>query len=188
MIKSGLASSRLEGLDLARGLAVAGMVIVNFKFVMGLEGVEAGGLGRLAGLFDGRAAATFVALAGMGVSLLSRRARQSRDPVALAQARVILLKRAAFLFVAGFLDSHLWIVDILHFYAVYLLIAAALLDAADRTLLVLAAISAVAFVPLYIFLDYEKGWDWEVFEYLGQWAPRGLIRHLFFNGFHPVFP
>lgn len=181
-------TARLEGLDLARGLAVGGMVLVNFKFVMGLEGVEAGGLGLLAGIFDGRAAATFVTLAGMGVSLLSRRARQSKDPAELAKARLVLIKRAAFLLAAGFLDSRLWIGDILHFYAAYLLAAAALLDAEDRTLYGLAAFSAAAFVPLFLFLDYEKGWDWELFKYAGQWAPRGLIRHLFFNGFHPVFP
>lgn len=183
-----LSARRLEGLDLARGLAVIGMVIVNFKFVMGLEGAETGRLGQFAGLFDGRAAATFVTLAGMGVSLLSHRARQSHDPVELARVRVALLKRAAFLFVAGVFDSYLWIGDILHFYAVYLLIAAALLDAEDRTLLALAGLSVVAFVPLYLFLDYEKGWDLELFRYTSQWAPRGLIRHLFFNGFHPVFP
>ncbi len=182
------AASRLDGLDLARGLAVAGMVIVNFKFVMGLEGVEAGWLGTAAGLFDGRAAATFVTLAGMGVSLLSRRARESKDPALLAEARAVLVKRAAFLLAAGVLDSYLWIGDILHFYAAYLLAAALLVDAEDRTLYSLAGLSAIAFVPLYLFLDYEKGWDWELFEYAGQWAPEGLIRHLFFNGFHPVFP
>ena len=181
-------ASRLDGLDLARGLAVAGMVIVNFKFVMGLEGVEAGWLGRFAGLFDGRAAATFVTLAGMGVSLLSRRARESGDREGLARARVVLLKRAAYLFIVGFLDSYLWIGDILHFYAAYLLVAAALLDAGDRTLLALGGAAAIAFVPLYVFLDYEKGWDWELFRYVGQWTPKGLVRHLFFNGFHPVFP
>lgn len=179
---------RIAGFDLARGLAVFGMVLVNFKFVTGLEGAEDGPLAALAGAFDGRAAATFVILAGIGVSLLSAKARRQGDPEALWDCRKTLLKRAAFLAVLGVLDNVLWVGDILHFYAVYLAVAACLLDASDRALLGAAAASAAAFAGLFVVLDYEKGWDWEAMTYLGQWAPEGLLRHLFFNGFHPVFP
>lgn len=179
---------RLEGLDVARGLAVFGMAVVNFKFVMGLEGSEAGPLGTLAAAFDGRAAAAFVTLAGMGVSLLTRQAREAADAAALSAARRLLLRRAAFLFGLGFLDSFLWPGDILHFYAAYLLAAAALLAAPGWVLPPCAAASILAFAGLFWFLDWSKGWDWEAFTYLGQWRPEGLLRHLLFNGFHPVFP
>lgn len=179
---------RVEGFDLARGLAVFGMVLVNFKFVMGLEGVDTGLLGQWAGLFDGRSAATFVTLAGIGVSLLSQKARESQDSSELSRCRSLLLKRALFLLGAGFLDSFLWIGDILHFYAAYLLIAALLLNATGRRLWGIATASIAVFVALFIFLDYEKGWDWEALTYAGFWMPRGVFRHLFFNGFHPVFP
>ncbi len=182
------AAGRLGGLDLARGLAVFGMVLVNFKFVMGLEGVDTGWLARLAGLFDGRAAATFVTLAGIGVSLLSKRAREARDAAALLSCRKLLLSRAAFLLAIGFLDTFLWIGDILHFYAVYLAVAALLIDDPDWRLWAWAAAVVAASVALYLFLDYEKGWDWELLAYEGLWKPRGALRHLFFNGFHPVFP
>lgn len=179
---------RIAGFDLARGLAVFGMVLVNFKFVMGLEGAEDGVLAAFAGAFDGRAAATFVILAGIGVSLMSERARREGDPAALWDCRKTLLKRAAFLGVLGVLDNLLWVGDILHFYAVYLAIAACLLNASDRALSAAALFSVAAFAALFVFLDYETGWDWEAMAYLGQWAPEGLLRHLFFNGFHPVFP
>lgn len=179
---------RVAGYDLARGLAVFGMVLVNFKFIMGLEGSESGWLGALARLFDGRAAATFVTLAGVGVSLLSAGARASKDAAALRACRLTLIKRAAFLAGIGFLDSFFWVGDILHFYAAYLAAAALLLDASDRVLLSAAAASAAAFAGLFAWLDYDLGWDWEALRYAGQWTPRGLVRHLFFNGFHPVFP
>lgn len=169
---------RLEGLDLARGLAIFGMVVVNFKFVMGLEGSESGPLAWLAAACDGRAAATFVTLAGMGISLMGRK----------PEARAILFKRAGFLFALGVLDTALWAGDILHFYGVYLVLAAWLLAAPDRVLLGSAAASSAVFVALFAYLDYEAGWDWAELAYAGQWTPRGLFRHLFFNGFHPVFP
>jgi hypothetical protein len=41
---------------------------------------------------------------------------------------------------------------------------------------------------LLIILDYEAGWDWSTLEYQDFFTPSGFLRHLFFNGFHPVFP
>lgn len=70
---------RIIGYDVARALAVFGMVIVNFKIVMGAEQNGPDWLVSLVGMFDGRAAATFVVLAGVGVSLTSRRGRASGE-------------------------------------------------------------------------------------------------------------
>lgn len=63
--------SRLEGLDLARYLAFVGMVIVNFKIAMGAEN-EQGVVGFLTSALEGRAAATFVVLAGIGLGLAAQ--------------------------------------------------------------------------------------------------------------------
>ena len=92
---------RILGYDLARALAIFGMVIVNFKIVMGAGRRGPRWLIDWVGLLDGRAAATFVVLAGIGISLLSRDARQQEDGVQLARDRGLLLRRALFLFVAG---------------------------------------------------------------------------------------
>ncbi|UXL27310.1 heparan-alpha-glucosaminide N-acetyltransferase domain-containing protein [Stenotrophomonas maltophilia] len=64
---------RLHGLDLARYLALAGMVLVNFRLAMA---VPAEGAGWLAGFFhflEGKASATFVTLAGLGLVLATQR-------------------------------------------------------------------------------------------------------------------
>ena len=45
--------------------------------------------------------ATFVVLAGAGLSLMTRRARLNHDAQGLATNRIRLLKRALFLFVVG---------------------------------------------------------------------------------------
>lgn len=50
---------RIIGYDLARSLAIFGMIIVNFKIVMGAQDQGPGWLVNLIGLLDGRAAATF---------------------------------------------------------------------------------------------------------------------------------
>lgn len=180
-------NQRIEGLDLARALAVYGMVVVNFKLVMGSETGSAA-LRSLAGLLEGRAVATFVVLAGVGVTLLSRRARQSGDVMAIRHTRFRLLRRAALLFVVGLSYTPVWPADILHFYGVYFVAGAFLFTVSDRALWTVSSVFVGVFVVLLAFFDYTTGWNFETLEYAGFWTLDGMIRHLFFNGFHPVFP
>ncbi len=182
------ATERIMGYDIARGLAFIGMVVVNFKTVMGASKAGADWLVWLAGLLEGRAAATFVVLAGVGISLLSQRARLEKNRKKIAQIRKILFKRAAFLFVFGLLFTPTWPPDILHFYGIYIAIGALLLSISDRNLWAIIFGVILVFVMLNLVLDYEQGWNFETLEYLDFWTAAGMIRHLFFNGFHPVFP
>lgn len=185
-------SGRIEGYDLARAFAIFGMVIVNFKVVMtgvnwGQEG-DGGFLGFATGLLEGRAAALFVILAGVGLTLGARRAVASGDAGALSAARRKLWKRSAALFFGGLAFSLVWPGDILHFYGWYLGLGALMLAWADRRLLSAAAGFAAGFVLLLLLFDYEAGWEFETLTYTDFWTPAGQVRHLFFNGLHPVFP
>jgi uncharacterized membrane protein YeiB len=179
---------RIIGYDLARALAVIGMVVVNFKIVMGAGTTGPDWLVKLAGLLDGRAAATFVVLAGAGLSLLSGKGRTLNDLDLLAKDRRILLKRALFLFVVGSLYTPIWPADILHFYGVYIAVAAFLLAVPTKRLWAYAGSLTAAFVVMLVAFNYEKGWDWSTLSYEGLWTPVGMVRHMFFNGFHPVVP
>lgn len=179
---------RIAGYDIARALAIFGMVLVNYKIVMGTGQDGPRWLVLLAGLFEGRAAATFVILAGIGISLLTREARVSNDPVRLARNRRTLLRRAAFLFLAGLLHTSVFSADILHFYGVYIAVAALMLVTPTRRLWVVSGVLVMAFVVMAVTLDYERSWNWETLEYRDLWSPAGTVRHLIFNGFHPVVP
>ena len=179
---------RIIGYDVARALAVFGMVVVNFKIVMGAGQNGPGWLVSLAGLLDGRAAATFVVLAGAGISLASQRSRTSGDREQMAKERNTLLKRALFLFVGGMLYATIYPADILHFYGIYIGVAAFVLAASTRRLRTYSALLVIAFAVMLFTLDYEHEWNWDTLEYSGFWTPSGMLRHLFYNGFHPVIP
>jgi len=164
------------------------MVVVNFKLVMGASQAGPPWLVDLAGLLEGRAAATFVVLAGAGISLLSKKAREFGDVEGLVRDRTTLLKRALFLFVVGLLYTPIWPPDILHFYGLYISVAALLLAASTRRLAGLALGLPILFMVMLFTLDYEREWNWETLAYSDFWTPAGMVRHLFFNGFHPVVP
>ncbi len=129
------ASGRLWGIDMARALAVLGMLAVH----VGPTG-EDGVAGTVYALPHGRASVLFVLLAGVGIALLARSRRTSRG-----EARARLAWRAALLLPAGLalqmLDHGALV--ILAQYAVLFAVATLLLDASDRLLLWLAAVLAL---------------------------------------------
>ncbi|CAM2070720.1 DUF1624 domain-containing protein [Sulfidibacter corallicola] len=183
------AKRRIEGYDVARALAVLGMILVNYKVVLVAQGSNACvWLTGFASLFEGRAAATFVILAGVGMSLMTARARASREPTDLGRARITLLRRALFLFVGGMLYTPLWPADILHFYGLYMTLGVLLIRASSATLFAAITALSLSFAILLFPLDYFGDWDWTTLTYQNFWTAKGLFKHLFFNGFHPVIP
>ncbi len=172
---------RIAGLDVARALAVFGMVAVNFELVLSNQ-LGPAWLERALQLPRGRASALFVVLAGVGMTLLGR-----GDGV---RARERLARRGLVLLAIGYPFLVLWDGDILHFYGFYFLIGALTIAWADRVLLLLACGVTLA-APLLLLggLDFEWGWlGDDQLEYGDLWTWRGHLRHLFFNGFHPLVP
>jgi len=167
---------------------VFGMVIVNYNIVMGAAGGGQHWLLDAAGLVEGRAAALFVVLAGVGVSLMTRTGRISGDMALRAKDRATLLKRALFLLVVGLTYTPIWPADILHFYGLYIALGVVLLYQPMKMLGLVSALLVMGFMVLVMAYDYDAGWDWNTLDYTDLWQPRGFFRHLFFNGFHPVVP
>ncbi|GMX65337.1 heparan-alpha-glucosaminide N-acetyltransferase domain-containing protein [Paenibacillus elgii] len=183
------AKERITALDFARALAIFGMIIVNYKLAMQAENGGPAWLQSIAGLFEGRASALFVVLAGIGISLMTSKARNSMNEELIRQSRNSLYRRAAFLFVAGVLLLLMgWSADILHYYAVFMLVAAVLITVSDNKILGLFSMILLTSQLFLVVFDYTQGWDSSFKQYTGFWTIEGFARNLFFNGFHPVFP
>ncbi len=72
MIHKAVMNHRIIGLDLARVFSIFGMMVVNYHFGFGaFEGNKI--LLEIANFFSGRASATFVILAGMGLILFAKK-------------------------------------------------------------------------------------------------------------------
>lgn len=176
-------STRIIGIDFARTLAIIGMIIVNFKIVLG-DGKPLW-LKDWLSFFDGKAAATFVILAGVGLSLMASK-HQTQD--ARKQFRITIYKRALFLWILGLIFYVFWPADILHYYGIYLFIAASVIFASSRLILGLAIVLILGYLILIGSFPYEQSWNFETYDYADFWTWNGFIRHLIYNGFHPVIP
>jgi uncharacterized protein len=180
------AAARLEGIDFARAMAFLGMMMVNFHIYIHNADTDPVWATQFASLFSGRAAATFVFIAGVGTALLTARWRRTRAKTDRRAARLSLLKRGLFLFIVGVSFRAQWPYDILHFYGAYLALAALVFTLSARWIVALVVTTTLTFVALYLALPPLTGIDY--WESPSFHAPGAAIRDVFFTGHHPVFP
>jgi uncharacterized membrane protein YeiB len=164
------------------------MMVVHFSEVLAGVKWPPGFLKDVMGLLDGRAAATFVVLAGVGVALRTRRALESNDAEAIGHVRSVLLKRGLFLLIAGFINLGIWPGDILRVYGITFILVAWCFRLADRTILAISGSFILGFIVLMGLVDYSKHWNWDTMEYRELWSSSGIIRNLFYDGYRSVFP
>ncbi|WP_046156839.1 DUF418 domain-containing protein [Chromobacterium vaccinii] len=176
-----LRPNRLDGLDLARCLALIGMVLVNFRLAIAPFPSRQDPLPPWLSLLEGRSAATFVTLAGIGLGLATAR-------LARVQAISQTCRRAVFLLAIGLLNFTLFPADIIHYYAFYFFAACLLLKLPERWLLAALCLTLAAAFTMQLTLDYGHGWNWDTLSYEGFWTPLGFARNLLLNGWHPVLP
>jgi len=162
--------NRIKGLDLARTFSIFGMMVVNYHFAFGaFQGNLL--LQETANFFSGRASATFVILAGMGLILFSRKMRENPEDILLKnKSKRILMNRSLFLFIIGTLDSIYWPADILRSYGAFFLIGSLSLNWKKYQYLIASLLSILIFTVLYILFDFSKDWDTLTFSYNGFWT------------------
>ena len=190
-------SSRIESLDVARAIALFGVVAMNFHaYLNGAQSMYPTQpsvwdrlFNPLTGPLTTRFAATFVLIAGIGVSLFTQRARESNNRADIQHARIVLLRRGTLLYVLGYFVQWIWPGTILFYYGAYFIIAAAVFAWSSRQLIGLCTISIVAAAGL--------SW-WRASQLLDgnltNWlspspnSPRNLLIRTFVDYTHPVFP
>jgi uncharacterized membrane protein len=180
---------RVVGVDVARGLALIGMIATHVFGTLDASGnpvtahVVAGG----------RAASTFVLVAGVSLAFLSggRRGVHGRERLAVSAGLVVraVLVGALGLAVSALSDAN-GIDVILQFYAVLFLLAIPLLGCAPLVLIGIA-VAVIALGPVLLVLTADLG-----LPYAGSGTdptfstlfhdPSGLLAQLFLTGEYPV--
>lgn len=179
-------NKRIIGIDVARAFAIIGMILVNFKMVLGQHNET--WVKHFSSLLEGKAAATFVVLAGIGIAFMTNSAVNQNNLNSIKKAKQRILKRALFLFVIGLSYIVIWPADILHFYGIYMLITLLLVKSNSKKILYTALTIVFLYPILLMFFNYEAGWDFTSLNYIDFWTLSGFLRNLFLNGFHPVLP
>lgn len=195
-------NARIEGYDLARAFAVIGMTVVNYYGIFRDSYKADLPFTPLASFLSGRAAALFVMLAGIGLTLLASKPMLSNSEEAWLRFRGQIARRSMILFFMGILFSLIWYSDILHFYSLFLLAGTFCLQLSMRRLwltiaviwLVAAAIFTVSlgdpnldflsFLPNYFYQFFDEFFisgqyaffPWFCFLLVGIWFGRSAMR------------
>lgn len=176
---------RIKGLDVARAFAILGMMLINYKIVFCGNDITFSKISGVISIFEGRAAAVFLVLSGIGLKLMTKGKEYDQSRI-----KKSIFKRALFLLVLGILlyVAFDWSADILHYYGIYMIMVIPLLFL-DREKLMSITIAILAIsLFMQVFLNYTLGWDETMTSYTDFYSVIGFMRNTFFNGYHPVFP
>jgi uncharacterized membrane protein YeiB len=190
-------SARTPSLDVARALALIGVVVMNYHAYLNPKSayfqVSPSVWDRLfnplSGILTSRFAAAFVVIAGIGVSLMTNKARESNDAAAMRNYRLVLFRRGLLLYVIGYGLQWIWPGTILFYYGAYFMLAAFIVAQRTRALIVIAAVCVASAAALSV---------WRANEMLAgnptAWlspnpnTPRNLMIRTFLDYTHPIFP
>jgi uncharacterized membrane protein YeiB len=204
------ATARLVGPDVTRAIAIVGVMVMNYHGYLNGIGAASGPQSSLAervfdpwtGVLSTRFAATFVLMAGVGVTLLTDRARLARldapsgaaDAAAMVSAaRWRLIRRGIGLYLFGLILDWIWPGTILFFYGAMFVVAAVLFTWRTRWIIVTGAVAAVAGAGIHWWamrrsLDGDHpSWLLDPRTLVTR-SPRGLLLDTFVNGTHPLLP
>ncbi len=192
-------SARLRGPDVVRAVALIGVVVMNYHGYLILRSFESGTAtprtGWLEELFDPwdgplatRFAATFVLVAGVSVTLLTRKAAD--DASRVSELRWRLVRRGVFLYVVGVILDEIWPGTIIVYYGVMFVLAAAIFTWRTRWIVLLGAGAALAAtaIRLWAFDRDRNGHDTSWLTAPGQGSVRRYAFDVFVNGTHPLMP
>lgn len=187
-------SSRRPGPDVARAVAMAGVVVMNYHGYLILDGAPREG-GVLYDLFDPwtgplatRFAATFVLTAGVGITLMTRSAMD--DPDRLREAQWRLVRRGLVLYAFGLLFDFVWPGTILPYYGMMFALAALMVPLRSRWVITAGAAAAIAGWAVNWWI-YERRLDGGTVDWItdpGDRSPTGLVIDVALNGTHPILP
>lgn len=183
-------SVKIKGFNFARAFAIFGMMLINYKIVF-TKGCEWNlFFNDFIGLFEGRASSVFLILAGIDISLKTKEVLKTDCKELRKKLNNILIKRALFLFSFGMVLylGFDWKADIFHYYGIYMILSLYFLYKDKNFILMSIIFIFIISTILQINIDYSIGWNNNFTLYKDYNTLKGFIRHLFFNGYHPVFP
>jgi uncharacterized protein len=199
---------RLPGPDVARAVAMIGVVVMNYHGYLILRSEGPRRTGWVEDLFDPwdgplstRFAAMFVLVAGVGVTLMTGRSVDARrlattaDQTAQASEliramRWRLARRGLLLYVTGLLLDEIWPGTILPYYGAMFALAAAMFTWRGRWLIIVGAAAAIGGSSLRLW-RYERSRDGISTRWLTDPEPGSIGDHVFgvfVNGTHPLLP
>lgn len=186
--RSARGGGRVHSYDVARAVAFLGMALVNLRASWPEEAKALSERAEdLLGFVQGRSASTFVVLAGIGLTLSKQRYQRRASSSLDLESHIT--RRAVVLMAVGLMFSVFWTLDILHFYAVYLILSLFFLSASVQRLLLGGAIFVLGswFAPIQLGLsaDFTPDGIASIGEY---YVPIATLLHLLCVGPHPVFP
>lgn len=191
---------RYVGIDVARAIALIGVVAMNYNGMMKLRGTRPTSRGLLERVFDissgvltTRFAATFVVVAGISLAFFSQPPTNNREQSShdhLTNTRIRVLRRGLVLLTTGYFLDRVWPGTIIFFYGAYFICAALIFHIRTRLLAVLAFSIAGTAVGIAIWrrLRFQDGDPTTWMNPLDIDSIGDFLLRVFVGYTHPILP
>ncbi|MHB1089949.1 MAG: DUF418 domain-containing protein [Ilumatobacteraceae bacterium] len=195
---NGATTTRNPTLDVARAVAIIGVVILNYHAYLNGNSAWAPTypsqwerlFNPITGVLTTRFAALFVLVAGIGVSLFTRASRGTNDPALLHRDQLRLLRRGVLLYALGYALQWIWPGTILFYYGAFFILAAFIFLVSTRRVLAIGIASAFAAAAI-AWWRVEQSFAGNLTSWLAPAkvdSPRNLLIRTFVSYTHPLFP
>ena len=175
--------TRIAGYDLARSLAVFGLVVGAYGYHLYYPDFY-----LLDTFSQGWITTTFLVLGGIGMSLLRQRDQRTDPAHRSVESRTRLIKRAASLLVVGICCNLIWQTYFLCFYSICIVIGALLLTVSNRWLWALAFIFFLIWTAFTFWVLFNPDVDvFKTFQDSDPWTAEGTVFRLSIYNFHSIF-
>ncbi|WP_158412421.1 DUF418 domain-containing protein [Ilumatobacter nonamiensis] len=195
---------RLPGPDVVRAIALIGVVVMNYHgYLLIRSGGSVPASTAVERFFDPwggplstRFAATFVLVAGVGITLLTRRCVAERAAgvagaaAAVTEMRWRLVRRGMALYVLGQVLDVIWRGTIIYFYGAMFVIAAVLFTLRSAWIVAVGVASVLAawWIETWTYWRIEDGASVQWLTNPGRDTVRYFVIDLGVNGTHPLLP
>lgn len=197
---TGARTDRYVELDVVRAVALIGVCVMNYHGYLINAGAKYPPTTFVERIFDPwrgplstRFAATFVTVAGMGITLLTRRSRAAGDRAAISADRWKLVRRGVLLYAFGYFLNWVWPGTILFFYGAFFVAGALLFTLRSRWLVAIGSAAALAAAGLQWWAvqhaadGHDTSWLLSG-DATSTRSPRDLLLDTFVRGTHPLLP
>lgn len=185
------------GIDVGRAVALIGVVVMNYHGMMNYRGQiwQPSGLFERTfdistGIFTTRFAATFVVIAGIAASFLTRPTPASQPQHSVSSSRMRMLRRSLVLLASGYVLNKAWPGTIIFFYGAYFICAAFVFHLGTRLLSAITVLIAGGGVGIAVWrrMRFQDGDATNWMDPANLDSVGDFLLRVFIGYTHPVLP
>lgn len=177
--------TRNTSIDIAKSIAFFGMAIVSFTLLFRGSSIADSYLMTIS---HGKFAGALLFSLGASYFLLMKKYIRYGNTPKLSKIRKLVVYRAIFFLIVGYLLFSFWPYDILHVYAVFMVLSIPVIASQKTVLWSIALMLVASFVVIFTALEFPSNWQALVTHNNHVFSPNHFLKEILYQGQFSLMP